>query len=419
VARRPGGERALTSTTEPRPSSAGHPHDTAPRAPLGLYLHIPFCASLCRYCTFTRCVSDTSLELRYVAALAREIRAGWRAAETGAPHASRADTIYFGGGTPSLLDASDIAALIRACRETFDIDPGAEITLEANPETVTAGRLAGYRAAGVNRLSLGVQSFKDSELRRLGRIHDQARARQAFADARRAGFDNVSLDLILWLPGQSRADLRESVDALVELGPEHASAYLLEVYPDSPLAAEMERHGWTRVSDDEAADMYLETMARLEEAGYQQYEISNLARPDRRSRHNLKYWTDGAWVGFGCGAHSTVGDERWNNVLVVPEYLALVEAGASPVSARRRLSARERVEDALFMGLRLAEGISLARIRADYGVDVWQRWGTRLAWFEEAGLLERDEHRLWLTRRGMLLANDVMTTFLEAGSTVK
>jgi putative oxygen-independent coproporphyrinogen III oxidase len=419
VARRPGGERPLTTTPGSRPPSAGDPHDPAPRAPLGLYLHIPLCAALCRYCTFTRCVSDPGLERRYVAALVREVRSGWWATGFGAWPTRRADTIYFGGGTPSLVDPADIGALIRACREAFDVEADAEITLEANPETVTAERLAGYRAAGVNRLSLGVQSFRDPELRRLGRIHDQARARQAFADARRAGFDNISLDLMLWLPGQSRADLRESVDALADLAPEHASAYLLEVYPDSPLAADMARHGWTRVSDDEAADMYLETMVRLEAAGYAQYEISNLARPDRRSRHNLKYWTDGAWVGCGCGAHSTVGDQRWNNVLVVPDYLARVEAGVSPVSGRRRLSARERVEDALFMGLRLAEGISLARIRADYGVDVWRRWGARLAWFEEAGLLERDEHRLWLTRRGMLLANDVMTTFLETGSTVK
>jgi oxygen-independent coproporphyrinogen-3 oxidase len=413
MARRPGGEWALTTTPGSRPSGAGVPHDAARRAPLGLYLHIPFCAALCRYCSFTRCLSDRSLERRYVASLDREIRTGSWATGLDASPPRSADTIYFGGGTPSLLDPSDIALLIRACRETFDVCDAAEITLEANPETVTGERLAGYRAAGVNRLSLGVQSFSDAELRRLGRIHDQARARRAFDEARRAGFDNISLDLILWLPGQSRADLRVSVDALAELAPEHASAYLLEVYPHSPLAAEMARHGWTRVSDDEAADMYLETMARLE------YEISNLARPGRRSCHNLKYWTDGAWVGCGCGAHSTVGVERWNNVMSVPEYLARVEGGASPVADERRLSAQERVEDALFMGLRLAEGISLARIRAEHGVDVWRRWGTRLAEFEEAGLLEHDEWRLWLTRRGMLLANDVMTAFLGPGSTVK
>ncbi len=299
MARRPSGERALTGGGSAR---------------LGLYLHVPFCAALCRYCTFTRCVTDTGLERRYVAALAREIRAGLALADAPAGPPRAADTIYFGGGTPSLLDPSDIASIVRACRDTFDVDAGAEITLEANPETVTLDRLAGYREAGVNRLSLGVQSFLDAELSRLGRIHDQARARRAFDDARRAGFDNISLDLMLGLPGQSLADLRVSVRALAGLAPEHASVYLLEIYPQSPLAAEIDRQQWIRVSDDDAADMYLETMASLEAAGYEQYELSNLARPGRASRHNLKYWSDGAWAGFGCGAHSTVGDERWNNV---------------------------------------------------------------------------------------------------------
>ncbi len=274
MARRTGRERALTPAEAP---------------PLGLYLHIPFCAALCRYCTFTRCLTDAGLERRYIAALAREIRKGLPVSGPAPDEPPVADTIYFGGGTPSLLAPSDIALLIGACRERFDVDEGAEVTLEANPETVTPDHLAGYREAGVNRLSLGVQSFVDAELRRLGRIHDEARARQAFEAARTAGFDNISLDLMLSLPGQSRADLRVSVDALAGLAPEHASVYLLEVYPQSPLAAEMTRQGWTRVSDDEAADMYLETMARLEQAGFEQYQISNLARPGRRSRHNLKY----------------------------------------------------------------------------------------------------------------------------------
>ena len=407
---------------EPQGPFAGHLPalgDAARREPLGLYLHVPFCAALCRYCTFTRTLSDGGLERRYVEALGREIRAAGRREPGGGARRPRADTIYFGGGTPSLLAPSDVAALVAACRETFDVDGSAEITLEANPESATPARLAGYREAGVTRLSLGVQSFSDPELRRLGRIHDRARACAAYDEARRAGFDNISLDLMLWLPGQSRGDLAASVATLAGLAPEHASAYLLEVYPGSPLEADMAREGWTRVSDDEAADMYLETMERLEASGFEQYEISNLARPGRRSRHNLKYWTDGAWVGFGCGAHSTVRGERWENVARVPEYLARVEAGASPAAARRRLSPRERLEDALVMGLRLAEGIGLDRVRRDYGVDVGERWAAPIALFEEAGLVGRDARRLWLTRRGMLLANDVMIAFLEGGSTVK
>ena len=404
MARRTGRERALT-------------RDDAPR--LGLYLHVPFCAALCRYCNFTRGLSDPALERRYVAALAREIRSGLAATGAGRGDRPAADTIYFGGGTPSLLAPPGIASLIRACRESFDVDPSAEITLEANPETVTGDRLAGYLQAGVNRLSLGVQSLLDVELARLGRVHDAARARQAYDDARRAGFDNIGLDLMLWLPGQSPADLRVSVDEAAALRPEHLSVYLLEVYPHLPLAAEMARHGWTRASDDEAADMYLETMARLEAAGYEQYEISNLARPGRRSRHNLKYWTGGAWAGFGCAAHSTAGDERWENVPSVSEYLTRVEAGQAPVSARRRRSEQDRLEEALFMGLRLTEGVAIDAIRARYGVDVRERWGTRLAEFEEAGWIEPDPDRLRLTRRGMLVSSDVMITFLGPGSTIQ
>ena len=274
------------------------------RRPLGLYIHVPFCASICGYCHFTRGLSRS----RPRAAVRRGGGAGDRPRAAPAADATpAADTIYFGGGTPSLLAPADIGALIRACREAFDVAPDAEITLEANPDTVSADRLAGYRAAGVNRLSLGVQSFRDEDLARLGRRHDAARARAAFGEARAAGFDNVSLDLMLALPGQTRADARESVEGLVALEPEHASVYLLELFPGTPLGDAMARSGAAKPDDDDAADMYLETMARLESAGFEQYEISNVARPGRRSRHNVKYWTDGEWLGFGCGAHSTVG----------------------------------------------------------------------------------------------------------------
>jgi oxygen-independent coproporphyrinogen III oxidase len=392
--------------------------------PVGLYIHVPFCAAICGYCSFTRGLRDPDLERRYVAAVITEIRASMAGPNTratpGAPRAARAaDTIYFGGGTPSLLEPGDVAAVVGACREAFDVAPGVEITMEANPETVTPERLAGYRAAGVNRVSFGVQSFRDDELERLGRLHNAARARAAYHEARAAGFDNISLDLMLGLPGQTLADLVVSVDALIALGPEHASVYLLEIHSGTPLGDTVARGGSSPVPDDDAADMYLETMARLESVGYEQYEISNVAQPGRQSRHNVKYWTDGEWVGFGCGAHSTLGHERWNNVESAREYVARVDRGDSPVSGRRPLSPREQLEEALFMELRLTEGIRLGRIRRDYGVDVWQRWGAGLVVFEEAGLLTRDEHRLRLTRRGMLLASSVMTAFLEGDSTVK
>jgi len=372
--------------------------------PIGLYLHVPFCSAICHYCNFNRGLLDEALKIRYVEAIEREIRE----AEDGRP----ADTIYFGGGTPSLLAPGEIARLVGACRASYALSPDAEVTLEANPETVDPGRLAGFRRAGVNRLSFGVQSFRDEELRRLGRLHDAARARAAVAEARAAGFDNLSLDLMSWLPGQSLDDWRTSVDALVELGPEHASLYLLEVYPNAPLADEMARAGWSQAPDEDAAAMYLWALERLEAAGYEQYEISNVARPGRRSRHNLKYWTGGAWRGFGCGAHSTADLARWQNVAGTRDYVARVEAGVSPALERRGLSPREQLEEALFMGLRLADGLDLAEVGRRHGADVWRLYGGQLSPYLDAGLLVGAPDRLRLTRRGMLVSNEVLSVFV-------
>jgi oxygen-independent coproporphyrinogen-3 oxidase len=373
---------------------------------LGLYVHIPFCAAICNYCNFNRGLFDAALKARYVAALETEIR---RAGD-----ASPADTIFFGGGTPSLLEPDEIALLIGACRDAFALTSDAEITLEANPETVTAERLAAFRAAGVTRVSFGVQSFRDAELQRLSRLHSAARAAEAFGMAREAGVDNLSLDLMMWLPQQSVADWLESVDALVALGPDHASLYLLEIYPNAPLRDAMARGRWSVAPDDDAAEMYLQGMARLDAAGYAQYEISNVARPGRESRHNLKYWMDGDWLGFGCGAHSTRNGVRWKNASATETYISVVTSGGSPVSERHPLSAAHRVEDALFTGLRLTRGIDLETIMARYGVDVWRRYGDDLRPFVDEGLLIYDDGRLRLSRAGMLVANEIMAIFIGA-----
>jgi oxygen-independent coproporphyrinogen III oxidase len=373
---------------------------------LGLYLHIPFCAAICNYCNFNRGLYDGALKDRYVTALLAEIR---QAAEPGTP----ADTVFFGGGTPSLLEPAEIARLITTCRESFDLAADAEITMEANPETVTPERLELFRAAGVNRLSYGVQSFRDDELQRLSRLHSASRAREAVSMARAAGFDNLSLDLMMWLPQQTVSQWLESVDGLIALGPDHASLYLLELYPNAPLRDEMARARWSLAPDDDAADMYLQAMERLDAAGYTQYEISNVARPAREARHNLKYWQDGEWRGFGCGAHSTRAGVRWKNISSTTEYIAAVDAGSPLAVERRELSDSERVEEALFTGLRLTRGVDLATIQARYGVDVWERYGAELQPFVDEGLLIYDR-ALRLTRAGMLLAHEIMTVFIGA-----
>ncbi|MFM8532050.1 MAG: radical SAM family heme chaperone HemW, partial [Acidimicrobiia bacterium] len=341
----------------------------------------------------------------------------------------KADTIFFGGGTPSLLEPSELKRIIDACRESFELDPASEITVEANPESSTIDKLGQFRRAGANRVSFGVQSFRADELQRLGRLHSSATARQAVASARSAGFDNVSLDLMMWLPGQCTTDWLSSVDALIALEPDHASLYLLEIYPNAPLRDDMARAGWSVAPDEDAADMYLEGLARLDRWGFEQYEISNVARiaargsdgprpVSRRSRHNLKYWQGGEWLAFGTGAHATFRGERWRTVSGTEDYIARVTAGAETRLDRRVLEPAERLEEALFMGLRLTEGLDLVHMHRHHGIDIWARYGQDLSTYVTAGLLVHEPgRRLALTRNGMLLANEVMAVFI--GGTVR
>ena len=371
---------------------------------LGLYVHVPFCAAICSYCNFNRGLLDEDLKRRYVAALTEEIeRSG---------DGSRVDSIFFGGGTPSLLAAGEVARVLAACRGAFDVAPDAETTLEMNPESCRADYASALIEAGIDRVSLGVQSFDDGELARLGRTHTAARARGAFDALRAAGCGNVSLDLMLWLPGQSRAACAASVDALLALAPDHASLYLLELYPNAPLRDEAARRGWSQAPDEDAAAMYLDALARTDAAGYRQYEISNVARPGRRSRHNLKYWRDGEWLGFGCGAHSTRRGSRWKNVSETARYVDAVERGAPAAEPRRRLSAEERLGDALITGLRLVEGVRLAALERRHGVDLRARYGADVDRFAAAGWMVDAGGRWRLTRAGMLVSNEVLGTFV-------
>ena len=387
-------------------------------------MHVPFCSSICNYCNFNRGLFDEALKARFVEALLGEIQA---AAEKGSggvfdPTAAKTppdpfsaavpDTLYFGGGTPSLLEPAEIKAIIDRCRDALGLTADAEITLEANPETATAERLEQFRAGGVNRLSFGVQSFRDEELERLGRLHSAERAVQAVEMARAAGFDNVSIDLMMWLPGQDVPQWLASVIDAIRVRPDHLSLYILEVYPHLPLKQEIDRRGWTQQPDDVAAEMYESAMAMLDDAGYEQYEISNVCRPGRESRHNLKYWCDGDWLGFGPGAHSTWRGVRWRNIASTEEYIRKRGSGDSIVAERRVLTSGERLGDALFTGLRLTRGVDVGILSIRYGIDFWRTFGDRLAPYVDAGILLTRDERLRLTRPGMLLANEVMSVFV-------
>lgn len=386
--------------------------------PLGLYLHIPFCQAICGYCNFNRGLLDAGLKTRYVGAIEQEILA----AGDGRP----ADTVFFGGGTPSLLEPAEVGRLLAACRAAYRLAPDAEITLETNPETATADRLSAFREAGVNRISFGVQSFDDRELARLDRIHSAGRAKEAIRAARAAGFSNLSFDLMFWLPGQSVESWLRTIDEAIAQTPDHLSLYLLELYPNSPLKEAMarqrppsstgaladERHPWVQAPDDEAAEMYLAALDRLDRAGFEQYEISNVARSGYSSRHNVKYWQGASWRGFGCGAHSTVDGVRWNNVASTTEYIDAIGHGRSVTVGRHPLAPQSRLEEALFTGLRLTEGIECGNILRRHGVEPWIRYGPALAPYVEEGLMWHTPGRFGLTRRGMLVANEILTTFV-------
>lgn len=378
----------------------------------GLYLHIPFCAAICEYCNFTRGLVEQAVKARYVEALVADIRRSAAAVAV--------DSIYFGGGTPSLLTVTELRAVIDACRASFAVAGDVEVTLEANPESVSAEAAEGWLGAGVTRISLGVQSFRDDDLRRLGRAHTAEGAVAAVAALRRAGVDNLSLDLMLWLPEQTRAHAAMSVARLIDLAPEHASVYLLEIYPNAPLRDAMARSRWSQAPDDDAADMYLDAMARLEAAGYAQYEISNVARPGRESRHNLTYWTDGDWLAFGAGAHGAGPLDRWRVVSGTTDYIQRVAVGLDVSAERWPRDPETRLGEALVMGLRLTRGLDLPAVHARYGVDVWARYGPALEPFARAGHLRHEPgERICLTRTGMLVANDAMMVLLDRPNAVE
>ena len=377
---------------------------------LALYLHIPFCQRKCRYCDFPS-VDDFPCALDdYVAALAREL--ALRAATLPGPVA--ATTLYLGGGTPSLLTPTQVARLLTAARQHYHL-AAAEITLEVNPGTVTAASLAGYRDAGVNRLSIGVQALDDRMLAKLGRIHTADEARAAVALARGAGFANLGLDLIHGLPGQTLAQWRATLAAVIELAPEHVSAYGLTVEEGTPFAA-LQEQGELVLPDEETAGRMVEVTGELlTAAGYEQYEIANFARPGFRSQHNQVYWQRTSYLGFGPGAHSFLAapgwGERWRSPADIPGYLAAINAGQLPEADRQALDRDDAASETMFLGLRRLDGVDEAAFAARFGdrIEAVFPAATRLL---ALGMLERSAGRLRLTRAALPIANQVFAAFV-------
>jgi oxygen-independent coproporphyrinogen-3 oxidase len=375
----------------------------------GIYIHVPFCRSRCSYCDFATGAYEEALAASYVAALAREIEAFEQ--DEGS---AEVDTVYFGGGTPSLLTPAQVSRVLEAVRRRFRVDARAEVTLEINPGTAARERLLRLREAGVNRASFGAQTFDDRELKRLGRTHTADDTRRTLAALRAAGFDNVSFDLIAGLPAQTLTAWGRNLAEALALAPEHLSLYLLEVHEGTPLAEQIRAGRYPQPDPDLAAEMYRVMVGRTRGAGYEQYEISNFCRPGRESRHNMKYWTGAPYFGFGCSAHSFDGRlTRWSNERDARAYVELIEEKGSAVVAREELDERGASAEALFLGLRLlARGVDLAEHRARFSRDVRSDYAADLARFDEAGLIELDGDVLRLTPAGALLSNEVFSAFV-------
>lgn len=355
----------------------------------GLYIHIPYCRSKCRYCDFYSTPCPDGVPEAYIDALCREMD---RFSPCGSTPL-RPDTLYFGGGTPSLLTPAQAARLIRAAGPT----PGAEITLEANPETVTPERLAAFRRAGVNRLSLGIQTARDDSLARLGRRHTAAQSRRALGMAVQAGFTDISGDLMLALPAYTMAELDETIALLAESGCTHISGYLLKIEPNTVFG---KRPPEALPDDDAAADFYLAAVEKLAALGYAQYEISNFARPGFESRHNRIYWDCGDYLGLGPAAHSCMGGKRF----ATPAGTAAFLAAPAVYEPQGECTA----EDYIMLQLRLSRGLSLSALRARYGVSFSSEKLRFLQTLAEHGLAVFDGSVLRLTPRGMLVQNSIL-----------
>lgn len=374
---------------------------------LGLYIHIPFCRAKCNYCDFNSYPGKEDLMESYFHALEAEI--GLCAPEAGD---SEFGTVFIGGGTPTLAGPALIYRLMNACRSRLNISGDAEISMEANPGTLTFEKLAGYRACGANRLSVGLQAWQDGLLKELGRIHTSGEFEENFRLARKAGFRNINVDLIFGIPGQKINEWSETVSKVVGLGPEHISCYSLKIEEGTVFGDRLESGLMEEPDDELDRKMYWYAVNRLEKSGYRHYEISNFAKPGMECRHNLVYWTTGEYLGIGAGAHSFMNGVRFNNVYGVEEYIDSIGKGKKPRENEQPIGRTESMSEYMILGLRLVDGIRAGDFKARFGEDPDAVYGEKLAALERKQLLERDGDRIRLTAVGLDFGNTVFMEFL-------
>jgi oxygen-independent coproporphyrinogen-3 oxidase len=379
---------------------------------VSLYLHIPFCHTRCHYCDFNTYAGLLPLREPYVRALLNEITLAGEMAMQPEGMPRRARTIFFGGGTPSLLSVEQIARLLERCRMAFAIDEDAEISLEANPGTLNAEQLQGLRTAGINRLSMGAQSFDADLLKTLGRIHSPQEITSAVHFARQAGFSSLNLDFMFGLPGQSMQHWQETLDEALRLRPEHLSLYSLIIEEGTSFFNWVHEGRITPGDEDLCADMYEYAEERLRSEGYEQYEISNWSLPGHACQHNLTYWRNLPYIGMGAGAHSFFAGRRFSDIRDPQDYIRQLKAGQWPLAESEDVTRLQEMTETAFLGLRTVAGLHLPTFAERFGERFETFVGKRLSTVEEAGLLSHERDWLRLSERGRLLGNEVFFRLL-------
>jgi oxygen-independent coproporphyrinogen III oxidase len=379
---------------------------------VSLYLHIPFCHTRCYYCDFNTYAGILPMREPYVRALLTEITLAGQMAQQDDRSPRRSRTIFFGGGTPSLLSVSQITRLLDTCYSAFAVDKDAEVTLEANPGTLDQEQLAGLRAAGINRLSMGAQSFDPGLLKALGRIHTPEEVYQAVLHARKAGFTSINMDFMFGLPEQTMDHWRETLNRALDLHPEHLSLYSLIIEEDTPFYDWVHQGRITPGDEDLCADMYEYADELLYKAGYVNYEISNWALPSHQSRHNLTYWQNLPYIGMGAGAHSSFGERRFSNERNPSSYVKNLKEGHIPEVESEAVGDLQAMSETAFLALRTTMGLHLPTFEERFGIPFAHFIGERLETVTKAGLLELADGWLRLSKRGRLLGNEVFLRLL-------
>ena len=375
---------------------------------IGIYFHIPFCQAKCNYCHFVSLPFSARTAEKYEKAVIREMNsfAG------SSPQRSAVDSIYFGGGTPTLVPAEQVAALLGSCRRLFSVLPECEISLEANPGTLSPEKIGVFHRSGVNRVSLGAQSFNDHELLSIGRLHTADMISKSISLLHLGGLTNMNLDLMLGIPGQTADSWRRNLQEVRRLDVPHLSVYMLDLDEQCPLSSLVDS-GKVRIPEEDLiADLYLETISFLSQCGYVQYEISNFAKPGFACRHNLKYWQREPVCGFGLGSHSFDGGSRYSNLSQIDDYFDAIKAGKSAVSWREPVASDRSLAESLFLGLRLTCGVNWEMLQGIYGRENMKQYESGMRALSERGLVEWKESTVRLTHSGMLLSNEVFQLFV-------